>query len=276
MIRLYVYVLFAISAGLMATLFLAREPGYLLVSFGAMTFETSIFALLIALMMFLLALRLLLLLMDYLNPLRLFSFGRSWSQRRAQQRESVLSADEREAELAGRLNAMARETDKKLLTPGELKKFWKQQTRKLEPTAVSVAVYAALLVDIDALPEALLVLEKTLDSRWSDALAEQYSLLGLKVSDEQAVQQLKKIEDWLQSRPDTTPLLLAAGRASLRNRLWGKAKEYFERCLRVGADTVAFAELARLQLHLKESDSQYLRAQTQMVSKMLPPFPQPD
>jgi uncharacterized protein HemY len=276
MIRIYLYVLLAISAGLMATLFLAREPGYLLISFGTLTFETSVFALLIALIVFLLALRLALLLLDYLNPLRLLSLGKSWSRGRAQRREKVLPAAVREAEFAALLTTMGSEADGKLLTSGELKKFWKQQTRKLEPTAVSVAVYAALLVDIGNLSEALLVVEKNLDSHWSDELVEQYSLLSLKASDEQVVQQLKKIKGWLQSRPDNVALLLAAGRVSLRNSLWGQAKEYFTACLRVGADTVAFAELARLLLNLKEADHQFLRLQTQAVSKILPPFPQPD
>ena len=50
MIRLFIFSLFAIVVALWVTLYLGfpSDPGYLLIAFGSYTFETSLFALLVA------------------------------------------------------------------------------------------------------------------------------------------------------------------------------------------------------------------------------------
>ena len=48
MVRLFLYTLLAIVTGLVVTLLLASDPGYLLISFRHYPFETSLFALFVA------------------------------------------------------------------------------------------------------------------------------------------------------------------------------------------------------------------------------------
>jgi len=89
-------------------------------------------------------------------------------------------------------------------------------------------------------------------------------------------------EKWLKSRPNNSTLMLSLGRACLRNRLWGKAREYFKSALRfsksMAVSAEANAELARLLDHMGEhaqSAALYGKAMAQLNHK-LPELPMPD
>ncbi len=273
MIKFFIYTLFVIIIGLLTTLFLAREPGYLLVSFADFTFETSLFALFVATIALLILLRLLILILDWINPLRLFSAGRNWSRARALPANEQHLRDELYAELAAQLA----DENNKALTSTELRKVWKKRVKQLAPDDKLISIYVDALLHCGALNEAMKVLEGALQKASSDILLHQYSLLGLRLNEADAAAQLQLAEAWLKIRPKDAPLLLALGRISLRNQLWGKAREYFERSLREQASTEAFAEIARLLHSLKEQQrsAQFLEEETRLISESLPNFPQP-
>jgi HemY protein len=67
------------------------------------------------------------------------------------------------------------------------------------------------------------------------------------------------------------------GRLSLRNELWGKAKEYFEQAYRRNASAELCFELGRLLGNMGEySDAErYTREALQMQGQALPELPQP-
>lgn len=84
MIKLFIFSLLAIVLALtlnLATGFPA-DPGYLMVAFGNTTFETSLFALLVAVGIIVLVLRLLIILFYALNPFQLVSLGKNYSAKR--------------------------------------------------------------------------------------------------------------------------------------------------------------------------------------------------
>lgn len=84
MIKLFIFSLLAIVLALtlnLATGFPA-DPGYLMVAFGNTTFETSLFALLVAVGIIILLLRLLIILFYALNPFQLVSLGKNYSANR--------------------------------------------------------------------------------------------------------------------------------------------------------------------------------------------------
>lgn len=279
MIKLFFYTLLTILSGLLVTLFLAREPGYLLVSFAGATFETSLFALFVATIAMLILLRLLVLILDYLNPLRLFSAGRNWLRARAGGRVKMdpLGQQIRRDELFDVLTAQLVDGNESMLTLAELRKLWKKNSTKIITDDVLLSLYVDVLVHCDALSEAVKVLESELQVLSSDSLVRQYSLLALRLTDANALQQLHTAEAWLETRPKDAALLLALGRISLRNQLWGKAREYFDRSLREQASAETYAELARLLHSLKEQERspKLLVEATRLVSKSLPNFPQP-
>ena len=276
MIRLFLYALLTITTGLLVTLALARDPGYLLLSWGNATFETSLFALFVAMVLLLIAARLVYLLLSWLNPLNLVRAGRQWSAARAARKalNAQNDVEEQQLELMHRLASLSEEPGTKV---SALRRFWKRHTRGMEPGDELISACVQAYMRIGALQDAVTMFESALEARWSDSLVRRYSLLSLRVDDAQAVRQLQKAESWLSARTEDGVLLLAAGRLALRASLWGKARDYFERSLRVSADVEAYAELARLLQNLKEQDREprALAAATRAMSAGLPQFPQP-
>lgn len=81
--RLFIFSLLAIVVALWVTLYLGfpDDPGYLLIAFGDYTFETSLFALLVAVAFIYLVIRLLALALRIINPARWFRAGRRLANR---------------------------------------------------------------------------------------------------------------------------------------------------------------------------------------------------
>jgi len=90
MIKLFVFSLLAIVLALLVNLYTGfpTDPGYLMLAFGNYTFETSLFAMLIALGVVYLLLRLLLVLLYTLNPLNLLSLGKVFSRKSKSRRRT--------------------------------------------------------------------------------------------------------------------------------------------------------------------------------------------
>lgn len=276
MIRVFLYSLIALAAGLALTLFLARQPGYLLVQLGGYSFETSIFALVVALFVVFVILRLVIAVLAWLNPMRLVHGGQSWSQRRRERKAASkveLSAEEEERRVIAEIDTLA------LDTTGlkALQRYWKKQSKRHGQSPAVVQAYVDALIRMEAYAEAVSAIEAALASSWQDELVRRYSLVSLQVDNALAIKQLERAEAWHQERQRDARLLLALGRLSLRNQLWGKARDYFEHSMRVHPDTEVFAELARLLQNLREPERNpdFLRLQTKAVDKALPAFPQP-
>ncbi|MFT4863014.1 MAG: HemY protein [Pseudohongiellaceae bacterium] len=90
MIKLFVFSLLAIVLAVLVNLYTGfpTDPGYLMLAFGNYTFETSLFAMLIALGIIYLILRLLLVLLYALNPLNLLSIGKVFKSERKTRRRT--------------------------------------------------------------------------------------------------------------------------------------------------------------------------------------------
>ncbi|MCY1380050.1 heme biosynthesis-associated TPR protein [compost metagenome] len=89
--------------------------------------------------------------------------------------------------------------------------------------------------------------------------------------------QLQTAEGWLKEHPSDASLLLTLGRLCLRNRLWGKAREYFETSLSFRRDSETCAELARLlaQLGEVERSNQLFQEGLGLLDQRLPALPLP-
>jgi len=276
MIRLFVYTILAISVGLLLTLALAREPGYLLISYGAYSFETSLFALLVAFLFLLVTWKMLISFLSWINPLRLFRRGREWSSERVKKRAN--SPKKTPEQIRGdallELKEVASIENVSLI---DFKKYWKKTAREYADNPDVIAAYVDALMAADEAHEAVAILEVSLQKNYHSGLIIKYADASLRVDSKTAEKQMQRAESWLASHGSEPALLLALGRLSLRGELWGKAREYFERSLKSSSDPVAFAELARLLINLKahNKSSDYLRAGTNMVSNALPTFPQP-
>jgi len=134
-----------------------------------------------------------------------------------------------------------------------LASLWKQIPDQLRFESHLVETYAHQLIRLDQSYECETLLRKILNKRWNDQLVAIYGIVeGANLSE-----QLIHAENWLKERPNNAALLLALGRLSLRNALWGKALEYLEASKRLHANKENLAELCRLSISLKQNSGDY-------------------
>lgn len=102
--------------------------------------------------------------------------------------------------------------------------------------------YASALIDFGNEEKAESFIRHSLNDQWSDALIAVYGTL-VDVSMKKA---LSNVETWIRRQPDSAPLYLTAGRICQRQKLWGKARDYYEKALQLDANSDAINELSKL------------------------------
>lgn len=154
---------------------------------------------------------------------------------------------------------------------------WKSVPAEFRGDESVVAAYADALARQDAQGEALAVLERAIAATIADDVSESLVARYGRLDPEKPEEQLAQLEKWLLMRPTQPALLLAAGRASLRNKLWGKARDYFEASVARQPTVECCAELVRLYSRLGENTKveQYLRRQAELSGLELPRLPLP-
>lgn len=153
-----------------------------------------------------------------------------------------------------------------------LTKLWDELPGFLRRDEHTIREYARLLADLGDEAQAETLLRKVLRNHWGDELVNLYGRVkGLKPDE-----QLLVAEQWLKDRPNNAELLLALGRLSLRNELWGKAREYFETSLKLRRSRETMAELSRLNAHMGEGESSVKLLMQGLVNDSgLPDLPMP-
>ena len=123
-----------------------------------------------------------------------------------------------------------------------LKRLWArtpENERRHPPLRLA---YAQGLAQLNAQAEASALCTAALTREWDAGLAQLYGTLETT----EALTQLAALEAWLAQHGETPALLLAAGRACLRNKLWGKARSYLDAALKAAPSAQVYLELARL------------------------------
>lgn len=123
-----------------------------------------------------------------------------------------------------------------------LDELWSGLNKKLKQNSKVVGLYATFLHRFDRDDEAEGLVREALNRKWYDGLVELYG--RLQPSDKK--RQLKTAQLWLKQHPDNTHLLYALGMLSMRNELWGQARDYYESCLKLRAEPRIHAQLATL------------------------------
>ncbi|HTN34828.1 MAG TPA: heme biosynthesis HemY N-terminal domain-containing protein [Marinobacter sp.] len=153
-----------------------------------------------------------------------------------------------------------------------LTRLWDELPGFLRKDEITIRDYARLLADLGDEAQTETLLRKVLRNHWSDELINLYGRVEGRKPDEQ----LLIAEQWLKDRPNNAELLLALGRLSLRNELWGKAREYFETSLKLRRSREALAELSRLSAHMGEEEASIkLMMQGLARDNGLPELPMP-
>lgn len=168
----------------------------------------------------------------------------------------------------GQLEQSAQEGSDSLL------KWWRSLPKALQREQGLLIPLCAALVDCGDANSAEKALHAALNAKFSSELI---ALYGCIAADKPAMQ-LSFAEGLLKAQPNNSQLLLALGRLSLRNELWGKAKEYFEKAYENKSDAETCFELARLLNNLGESEraSKINGEGIACSGELLASLPQPD
>ncbi|SFR82442.1 HemY protein [Marinobacter daqiaonensis] len=150
--------------------------------------------------------------------------------------------------------------------------LWDELPGSMRRDSHTISVYADMLARSGDEAQAETLLRKVLRNHWSDELIRLYG----RIKGDKPDEQLLAAERWLQDRPNNPELLLALGRLSLRNQLWGKAREYFETSLHLRRSQETIAELSRLNAHMGDEEaSRTLLMQGLVKETGLPDLPMP-
>ncbi|WP_426415148.1 heme biosynthesis HemY N-terminal domain-containing protein [Aestuariirhabdus sp. LZHN29] len=187
------------------------------------------------------------------------------------ERYQVLPADEilkLQGEAYAKLFALACEKGARAAEAESLQQadlIWDGLSRKQKQDEVLVAHYANCLIRLQAWERAEQLLSKSLRRHYSDRLMELYG----RVRSADISSQLIKAEALLKEHPDNPVLLIALGRICLANELWGKARESFEKSLKLTRSTVACNELGQLlaQLGEHEESTRYFREGLELATR---------
>ncbi|MDX1589956.1 MAG: heme biosynthesis HemY N-terminal domain-containing protein [Oleiphilaceae bacterium] len=153
-----------------------------------------------------------------------------------------------------------------------LDRIWDELPTARRRDEAVVFSYANYLAAMGEQARAEVLLRKTLRHSWSDRLVNLYG----RISGPNPEEQLITAENWLKERPNSAELLLTLGRLSLRNCLWGKAREYFEASLSLQRKQETLAELCRLCAHQGDLEkSAALLRQGALEGNALPELPMP-
>ena len=154
-----------------------------------------------------------------------------------------------------------------------LKQAWSDLPSKQRRQTALVDIYSRLLIASGEDAEAETLLNRALKRQWDGRLVGHYGRLRPR----DPARSLKRAEKWLAAHPGDAKLMLCLGRLSLRNELWGKARDYLESSHRLVPDAETCAELARLLFSLgkREKSAQHYREGLLLREANLPNLPQP-
>lgn len=155
-----------------------------------------------------------------------------------------------------------------------LRAAWQKVPSYLKQDPSMVSAYVGQLIAVGDHDAAEKLILKGLKAQWDPALVRQFGLL----EEGEVARRLTRAESWLADHTEDAQLLLCLGRLSARDRLWGKARDYFESSYRLEHSAEICAELGRLLTGLGEPKvaAAYFREGLLLSENRLPELPMPD
>jgi len=132
----------------------------------------------------------------------------------------------------------------------DLNTGWKQLPPPVQQDRGLLAVYIEQLIRLGAPAQAGRLLRQHLNRHWDERLVHLYG----DVQEEDVSAQQTQAERWLEEHPEDAALLLALGKISRRNQLWGKARSCLEASISRQPTAEAYHLLATLLEQLDEPD----------------------
>jgi HemY protein len=139
----------------------------------------------------------------------------------------------------------------------ELEEIWARIPKGCREQPAVLVLYVEQLIGFGRGEEAEALLRKALSRSWDPRLVGVYGL----VTGGDPSRQLDRAETWLATRGDDADLLLTLAQLSRRVELWGKARSYLERLIKIEPSPVAYRLLGETaeQMGDREAAVQYQR-----------------
>lgn len=135
--------------------------------------------------------------------------------------------------------------------PNTLNHFWKSIPKTLRQDPKLVSAYILALLKLRQDEKACDVLDIYLKHCWNADVLKLYS----EIRPENPLKLLSNVEHWLKRHPQDGVLLMILGTLSMRQSLWGKAKDYFSRSAEINPTRDIFFALGELHLELHDSEA---------------------
>ncbi len=138
-----------------------------------------------------------------------------------------------------------------------VEELWRSVPKPLRNEPAVVANHVEALQSLGEGARAEAELRRYLGEHWDADLMLRYGRL----KGANSAHQLTAAESWVQKWPDRPEVLLTLGRLCIANQLWGKARDYLERALRLEPCVDAYGELAALMERMgeREQSNHYYR-----------------
>lgn len=181
--------------------------------------------------------------------------------------ETRLGQLERQA-LEGELRRLQQQRD-----PAGIAQWWKRLDSSWQADRLLLLLAAQAYISLQDQPAAEKLLAQGLDKHWHP---EWVALYG-QVAGSDARKQLARAEGWHRDRGRDPALLVALGRLSLRNELWGKARDYFDAARQIESTAEVCFELARLAENMGDDAAcrRFVVEALEHQASALPALPQP-
>lgn len=131
-----------------------------------------------------------------------------------------------------------------------LNSIWQRMPKQLKHHEPLLRAYILELIRHGAVNDAEDLLYHSLNKQWEDSLVYLYGI----IDSSDLTRQLGRAEGWLKKHENNPTLLLTAGRLSVRNNLWGKARQYLEASASIGIHPETYKELGNLLEHMGETE----------------------
>lgn len=133
----------------------------------------------------------------------------------------------------------------------QLTRMWKNTTIQQRTNGAVVGAFALKFCGINLQDKAREIIEYCQAHRWSDDLALMYGTIDFK-KEKDFIEGLTVAERWLEKNPENPLLMLTLARLSIRLKLWGKARDYYQASIGALPTAAAFAELSFLLKGLED------------------------
>jgi HemY protein len=149
--------------------------------------------------------------------------------------------------------------------PNDIKKLWLEIPRHMRNNVELVSHYAHYLLKNNLNEVAEELLRDVINKSWQPKLLELYAA----ITSAKPVKQLAHAEKWLKLHPTDPDLLICLGKICKKQALWGKARHYFEKSIKLMPTPIAYLELGQVVeiQGEKEMSLDYYRKGLQFCSK---------